>query len=165
MSVPGLGEKQGSFATPNFNLRSPIKMIPSRTRREFVELAFAALPAAGLLSAVTRLCAADTAAKPNSKVAGVQLGLNVPYSFGGGVTDGDEILKNCVQLGLSGVELRTQPVELFLGAPKDLIYPPKKDKNAPKAEAAPPAVTLKEWRKSARMDRAKEFREIGRAHV
>ena len=123
-----------------------------------MELALAALPAAGLLSAVNRLSAADAAAKPNSKVAGVQLGLNVPYSFGGGVTDGDEILANCVQLGLSGVELRAQPVELFLGAPKDLIYPPKKDKNAPKAEAAPPAVTLKEWRKSAPLDRAKEFR-------
>lgn len=121
-----------------------------------MQLALAALPAAGLLSIPSRLGAAE--AKPNSKVAGVQIGLNVPYSFGSGVTDGDEILKNCVQLGLSGVELRAQPVELFLGAPKDLIYPPKKDKNAPKADAAPHATTLKEWRKSAPMDRAKEFR-------
>ena len=121
-----------------------------------MHLALAALPAAGLLSIPSRLGAAE--AKPNSKVAGVQIGLNVPYSFGSGVTDGDEILKNCVQLGLSGVELRAQPVELFLGAPKDLIYPPKKDKNAPKADAAPHATTLKEWRKSAPMDRAKEFR-------
>ena len=138
----------------------------SKTRREFVHLAFAALPAAGLLSIPSRLVAAD--AKPDSKVAGVQIGMNVPYSFGSGVTDGDEILKNCVQLGLSGVELRAQPVELFMGAPKDLIYPPKKDKNAPKTDApktaAPKtdgvsnAVKLKEWRKSAPMDRAKEFR-------
>ena len=133
-------------------------MMPSHPRREFVKLAFAALPTAGLLSVVNRLSAADTAAMPNSKVAGVQLGMNVPYSFGSGVTDGDEILRNCVQLGLSGVELRAQPVELFLGAPKDLIYPPKKDKNASKADAAPQATTLKEWRKSAPMDRAKEFR-------
>ena len=121
-----------------------------------MQLALAALPAAGLLAIPSRLGAAE--AKPNSKVAGVQIGLNVPYSFGSGVTDGDEILKNCVQLGLSGVELRAQPVELFLGAPKDLIYPPKKDKNAPKADVAPHATTLKEWRKSAPMDRAKEFR-------
>ena len=132
----------------------------SKSRREFVQLAIAALPAAGLLSIPSRLTAAD--AKPNSKVAGVQIGMNVPYSFGA-VTDGDEILKTCVQLGLSGVELRAQPVEVFMGAPKELIYPPKKDKNAPKddapkAESAAPKTTLKEWRKTAPMDRAKEFR-------
>ncbi|MEO6739164.1 MAG: sugar phosphate isomerase/epimerase [Chthoniobacteraceae bacterium] len=132
----------------------------SKTRREFVQLALASLPAAGLLSIPSRLSAAD--AKPNSKVAGVQIGMNVPYSFGP-VTDGDEILKTCVQLGLSGVELRAQPVEVFMGAPKDLIYPPKKDKNAPKteapkAESTAPKTTMKEWRKTAPMDRAKEFR-------
>ena len=113
--------------------------MPSRTRREFVELAIAALPAASLLSAVNRLGAAEAAAKPNSKVAGVQIGLNVPYSFGGKTVSEDEILKNCVQLGLSGVELRTQPVEAFLDAPKD--------------------KTISDWRKSAPMDRAKEFRK------
>ena len=128
------------------------------SRREFVQLALAALPAAGLLSIPSHLAAAEASAKPDSKVAGVQLGLNVPYSFGQGVTDGDEILKTCVHLGVSGVELRTQPVELFLGAPKDLVYPPKKDKNAPKTDAAPPTTTLKDWRKSASMGRAKEFR-------
>jgi hypothetical protein len=133
----------------------------SKSRREFVQLALSALPAAGLLSIPSRLLAAD--AKPNSKVAGVQIGMNVPYSFGGGMTDGDEILGNCVQLGLSGVELRAQPVEIFMGAPKDLIYPPKKDKNAPKTDAPKTdgksaAETLKAWRKSAPMDRAKEFR-------
>lgn len=133
----------------------------SKSRREFVQLAISALPAAGLLSMPSRLGAAGT--KPDSRVAGVQIGMNVPYNFGAGVTDGDEVLRNCVQLGISAVELRTQPVEVFLGAPKDLIYPPKKDKNAPKTDAPKSdgetnAAKLKEWRKSASMDRAKEFR-------
>ncbi len=133
------------------------------TRRKFVQLTAAALPALGLSSWVNRLTAAEAPGKPNSKVAGVQIGLNVPYSFGAGVTDGDEILKSCVQLGLSGVELRAQPVEVFMGAPKDLIYPPKKDKNAPKSDApktdgASNAAKLKDWRKSVPMDRAKDFR-------
>src|ERR1041385_3869215 len=93
-------------------------MKSSYTRRDFTKLALSALPGAALLSATQRLGAAS--AKPNSKVAGVQLGLNVPYSFGGKTMDADEVLQNCVKLGLSGVELRTQPVEAFLGLSAEL---------------------------------------------
>ena len=125
----------------------------SQSRREFVQLALAALPAAGLLSIPSRLAAAD--AKPNSKVAGVQIGLNVPYSFGGKTMNEDEILKNCVALGLSGVELRTQPVEAFLGLNADTV---SSKKGESKDDAAAKTTTLREWRKSAPMDRAKEFR-------
>lgn len=141
----------------------------SKSRREFVQLALAALPGAALLSTSSRLGAAAAAAKPNSKVAGVQIGMNVPYSFGPGQLSGDEILNNCVQLGLSAVELRIQPVEVFMGAPAELIYPKKeaKPKSAPtntkteSAKSAPKidtAAKLREWRKSASLDRAKEFR-------
>lgn len=119
------------------------------TRRDFAKLALGALPGVALLS---RLQAAD--AKPNSKFAGVQIGLNVPYSFGGKSMNADEVLANCVQLGLSGVELRTQPVEIALGAPEELVSP-KKD--APKIPDA--GKKLAEWRKSASMDRAKDFRK------
>ena len=112
------------------------------TRRAFAKRTLAALPAAGLLSALHRLGAAEPpAGKPNSKFAGVQIGLNVPYSFGNGGMSGDDILKNCVQLGLSAVELRTQPVEAFLGVPKGT------------------AEELAAWRKSVSMDRVKEFRK------
>jgi len=87
------------------------------TRRELGKMALATIPAAGLwpasLDALTR-----TLQKPNSKWAGVQVGMNVPYNFGtGNYTSGDEILDRCVKLGISGVELRAQPVELFLGSP------------------------------------------------
>jgi sugar phosphate isomerase/epimerase len=42
--------------------------------------------------------------------------MNVPYNFGtGNFTSGDEILEKSVRLGISAVELRAQPVELFLG--------------------------------------------------
>ena len=129
--------------------------MPSHTRREFVELALAALPAATLFSLSSNLTAAEAAGKPNSKVAGVQLGLNVPYSFGGGTMSSDDILKNCVQLGLSAVELRTQPVEAFLGVPAELIV---NKKGTPKDEVAANKEKLRAWRKSAPMDRVKEFR-------
>src|SRR4029079_4819123 len=66
---------------------------------------------------------------------------NVPYSFADSSMSGDDILKNCLKLGLSAVELRTQPVEAFLGVPKAS------------------AEELAQWRKSVSMDRVKEFRK------
>lgn len=125
------------------------------TRREFAKLSLAALPGVACLSRLERLGAAEPApGKPNSKVNGVQIGLNVPYSFGGRTMSGDDVLNNCVQLGLSGVELRTQPVELFLGVPADLLL-------AKKAKAGSESKTtenLRQWRRSAPMDRISEFR-------
>jgi len=127
-----------------------------QTRRHFTKLALAALPGATLFSSMkSRLRAAEATGKPNSKVAGVQIGMNVPYSFGNGAMSGDDILANCVQLGVSGLELRTQPVEVFLGAPAELVNPPK---NAPKEDAPKRAERLREWRKSAPVDRVKDFR-------
>jgi sugar phosphate isomerase/epimerase len=121
-------------------------------RREFAKLSLAALPAAAWLSNLDRLDAAEAApGKPNSKVAGVQIGLNVPYSFGKPTMTGDEILQSCIQLGLSGVELRTQSAELFMGVPSDALFPPKGAKGAPEK--------LREWRRTAPLDRAKAFRK------
>jgi Xylose isomerase-like TIM barrel len=86
------------------------------SRREFGRLALAGVPATAFwLKSGSTLAAA---AKPNSKWAGVQVGMNVPYNFGtGNYTTGDEVLQKCVDLGVSAVELRAQPVELFLGSP------------------------------------------------
>ena len=129
------------------------------TRRQFTKLALAALPASGLFSAVQSLAAAEAASaspgKPNSKVAGVQIGLNVPYSFANASMSGDDILRNCVQLGLSAVELRTQPVEAFLGAPALR----GNAKNVPPAEAAAHATALAQWRGAVSMDGVQPFRK------
>jgi len=120
-----------------------------QTRREFTKRALAAIPGAALFSTLGRLGAADApAGKPDSKVAGVQIGLNVPYSFHNALMSGDDILKNCVQLGLSGVELRTQPVETFLGLP--MLESGKKP--------AESAAEVRAWRKGVSMDKVKEFR-------
>jgi sugar phosphate isomerase/epimerase len=106
------------------------------------------LPAISLLSRADWLHAAAT--KPDSKVNGVQIGLNVPYSFHQPIMSGEEILKNCVQLGLSGVELRTQPVEAYLGLP-----PVESAKN--KADLS---QQTREWRKTAPVAKAKDFRAM-----
>jgi len=132
----------------------PSSLSRPQTRRDFAKLSLAALAGAGLLPAVDLLHAADDAnplpGRPNSKVAGVQLGINVPYSFSAPRMSGDEILKNCVQLGFSAVELRTQPVEAFLGVPAEFV-------TAKSTEAT--ARQLADWRKSVSLDRVKEFRQ------
>src|SRR6185503_6049627 len=111
------------------------------TRRDFAKLALTALPAAGLVSMLRPAGAAESAAKPNSKVRGVQIGLNVPYSFKNPLMSGDETLKNCVQLGISGVELRAQPVEQFLGVPSDAL-------NAKGRTESGGAEKMRAWRRS-----------------
>lgn len=131
------------------------------TRRDFAKLALAAVPAAGLLATLGSARAAEPGRKksgrPNSKWAGVQVGLNVPYSFKNPMMSGDEILENCVQLGLSAVELRTQPVEAFLGARADLVGAKGAVAKGGAAEAN--AREMRAWRQSAPLGRVAEFRK------
>ncbi len=132
------------------------------TRRDFTKLALAALPAAHILPAPVFAFQG----KPNSKVRGVMIGMNVPYNFGGRTAPVDEIIQKCVQLGVSGLELRTQPVEAALGLPAALAAPP----SGGGRNAAPPtaeqeaarkkaADDLNAWRTSVSMDRVRDVRK------
>lgn len=126
------------------------------TRRDIAKIALAALPA-------TRLFA-----KPDSKFGGVQIGINAPYSFHGMPGDADSVLKDLTGLGLSAVELRSQPVEAFFGAPvsTQLGRPPgprkpltAEQKEQHQAQQRSAAEALEKWRLSAPMDRFKQFRK------
>ena len=113
------------------------------TRRDFGKIALAALPATLL-------------AKPDSKWGGVQIGINVPYSYRGLPGTADDILKFTTGLGLSAVELRSQPVEAYCGAPNSSrIGAPKT--STPEEQAA--ADALEKWRLSASFDKFKAFRK------
>ena len=126
------------------------------TRRAIGRMALAALPAARLL------------AKPNSKFGGVQIGINVPYSYGNNNMSADETLNNTVQLGLSAVELRTQPIESFLGSPA-LASPAagrgptggRRGPLTPEQQAAQDAAAaeLQKWRLSRTVAQFKTFRK------
>lgn len=139
-------------------------MSHSITRRHLGRLALAALPAARLLG------------KPNSNFGGVQVGLNVPYSFRRMSGTADKILEYMTQLNLSGAELRLQPVEAYLGAPGVYASPFDAPGGAnatgarggagrapltPEQQAtrAEEAKKLAEWRVALPMDRVKEFRK------
>jgi hypothetical protein len=121
------------------------------TRRDLGKIALAALPACLL-------------AKPDSKFGGVQIGINAPYSFHGMPGDADHILKYISELDLSAVELRSQPVEAYFGAPvsTQLGRPPgPRRPPTPEQRAARRAAVeeLEKWRLSAKMDQFREFRK------
>lgn len=134
----------------NRNRKAPSAITSPYTRRTFAKLSMAALAGVGFWPGWNRLNAAESSGKPDSKVAGVQLGLNVPYSFGNSKMSGDDILQHCVQLDVSAVELRTQPVETFLGVPVNLF-----DTKKSKADLE----QLARWRESVPMDRVAGFRK------
>lgn len=136
------------------------------------KLALAALPAMAFLKAQNLSAAtapAAPAAKPNSKIKGVQLSLNVPYSFGPGNMTADEILAACVALNLSSLELRAQPIEAFMGAPGPvdpaLTAAARKATATPEERKAATALdkesneNLRKWRSTASMAQAKAFRK------
>lgn len=129
------------------------------SRRDFAKLALTALPAVGLFGSISRLRAdeAPAAGKPNSKVNGVQIGLNVPYSYGNNMMSGQETLDATVQLGVSAVELRTQPVEQFMGCPAHLLN--NKALLAAAAGAKGARSELRQWRLSAGQDKLQQFRK------
>jgi sugar phosphate isomerase/epimerase len=135
------------------------------TRRTFGKTVLTALPAIGLSGHVPAL--SFQGARPDSKVRGVQIGLNVPYSFGGRNAPVDEIIRNCTQLGISGVELRTQPVESFLGVPAHLVPAGRGGRGARGAAggagaqgtAAATADELRRWRLGVAMDKVQAVRK------
>ena len=111
------------------------------TRRNFGKLAMA-VPVAALAPAAR---VAAQRSKPNSKFAGVQIGMNIPYNFGGRDMDADQLLDHCLTLNVSAVEMRSQPVESFLGSP------------AAHGQKATPEA-MRSWRQSVPMGRVAAFR-------
>jgi sugar phosphate isomerase/epimerase len=108
------------------------------TRRELGKL-FLTVPAAGLLT--NERVAAAFAAKPDSTWAGVQIGMNVPYNYGVRTMPASDVIAKTTQLGVSAVELRSQPIELALGAPMTLLEPGRD-----KAAQQKAAQDLRDWR-------------------
>jgi sugar phosphate isomerase/epimerase len=121
------------------------------TRRDLGKLALAAIPTTTLLGA-----------KPNSKFGGVQIGINVPYSFHEMPGGAEDILKYCAQTNINALELRSQPVEAFLGAPP---MPRRSRSRAPatpeqEAERRKAEADLQKWRLSRSTGDFRKFRTM-----
>ena len=122
------------------------------TRRDLARMALAAFPAATL-----------SAAKLNSNFGGVQVGINAPYSFHNMPDSADDVLGYLTQTNISAVELRSQPVETFLGAklvPR-LTAAERKKQPTPELQATrgEASSALEKWRLSRSMSEFKTFRK------
>lgn len=132
------------------------------TRREFGKFAVSILPAAGMLTEL----ASDVAASPakvNSTVRGVQIGMNVPYNFDPADRgmDPNEVLDRCVKLGVGAIELRSEPVEVFLNAPKVPPGPRRGTQDTPEQEQQRKDAreALRKWRMGVSVDQVKPLRQ------
>lgn len=120
------------------------------TRRDLGKIGLATLPSSLL-------------AKPDSRFGGVRIGINAPYSFQRLPGSADDVLKYLTELGLSTVELRSQPVEAWAGAPiltrtagSGARTPPTPEQQEAQRAAS---EALEKWRLAASMDKFKEFRK------
>jgi sugar phosphate isomerase/epimerase len=100
--------------------------------------------------------------KPNSKFGGVQIGV-ITYSFRSMPHDIDQLLKFCVDSGISAIEMMGDPAEIYAGKPKSPFQmgPPPKGgfTDEQKAERVAYAKKVSEWRSTATMDKFKEIRK------
>lgn len=140
------------------------------TRRELGQLALGAM-AAGPLSAAAPVTAAAQAAKPNSVLGGVQIGVIAPFSFMNEAPDAASILTHAVQLGINAVELQSTVIEGFAGAPGLPRGAGAATPTPPPAAPAPPAGarpltpeqqtadTLRRWRLSQSMTKFRDLKK------
>lgn len=134
-----------------------------------------------LAASSVALARARAAARPNSNFGGVHIGIIAPYSFRGMPGSAQDILKYLVELGISTVELQSQAVEAFAGAPAMPGFGPPPGPRPPapggqggppRAQARPPLTPeqqaarkkaleeLWKWRLSVPMDKFRELRKL-----
>ena len=142
------------------------------TRRDFGRIAVAAGAASTLM-----------AAKPNSVFGGVQIG-TITYSFRALPSSADEVLKYCLDCGISAIELMSNVAESYAGAPAQGGRGPGGPGRGPGGPGGPQgrgrgpgggraqmtpeqqatmqkaAAEMKDWRLSVSMDKYKSFRKM-----
>src|SRR5262245_9010900 len=111
----------------------------------------------GLLTPIGFSRIASPQSKPNSRWAGVQVGLNVPYNFGSRSMNASEIIERSVRLGVNALELRSQPVEEFLGSPDKSVYSTPGPEQIATRKITPDEIS--KWRAAVSFDKVRRFRQ------
>jgi sugar phosphate isomerase/epimerase len=134
----------------------------SLSRRKF--LGTSAVAVAGLALAPQSFALAKPA-KPNSKFGGVQIGA-ITYSWRSMPSTATDILKYCLEAGISSIELMGNVAEEYAGIPAGAPRPPRDAQlsDAEKAEYQKQAELAnqaqRDWRLSVSMDKYKALRKM-----
>lgn len=103
---------------------------------------------------------AQAASKPNSNFNGVQIG-TITYSFRSMPSTAEDILKYCVECGISSIELMGEPVEQFAGIPSMPRIGRRGQMTDEQRKAMQKAQDdIKNWRDSVSMDKFKALRKM-----
>ncbi|SOE20722.1 Sugar phosphate isomerase/epimerase [Spirosomataceae bacterium TFI 002] len=97
--------------------------------------------------------------KPNSKINGVQIGA-ITYSFRSMPSSAEDVLKYCVESGISAIELMGEPAEQFAGAPENPVKKWRGLTDAEKEQRAQYAKDLAAWRATASMKPFKDLKKM-----
>jgi len=136
--------------------------INSISRRNF--LGTAVLATAGMAFA-PRSFASLKDAKPNSKFGGVQIGA-ITYSWRSMPGKAEDILRYCVEAGISSIELMGNVVEEYAGIPEGATLPPRGaqltvEQSRSYIQSSEKAKTAqRDWRLSLSMDKYKALRKM-----
>lgn len=134
----------------------------SLSRRKF--LGTSAVAVAGLALAPQSF-AAIKATKPNSKFGGVQIGA-ITYSWRSIPCTAADVLKYCVEAGISSIELMGNVAEEYAGIPAAIPAPPRgtpmsdEEKAAFQKKVDQRKNEQRDWRLSVSMDKYKALRKM-----
>lgn len=135
------------------------------SRRRFLGLTAAAAGLAMLPVNLSGFEAPKKAKKPNSKFGGVQVGA-ITYSWRSMPSTAEDVLKYCLETGISSIELMGDVAENYAGLPKGPERPAR-GANVSEADRAKfsqaskdAAEAQKKWRLTASMDKYKQLRKM-----
>ncbi len=128
------------------------------SRRDFITTT--SLISLGMLAASNTAWASPFSlkAKPNSKFAGVQIGV-ITYSFRSMQGNAQQLLQYCLDCNINAIELIGDAAEDFAGIPPNPVKwaPGKQFTDEEKLQMATYRKQVAEWRATVSMDKFKEF--------
>jgi sugar phosphate isomerase/epimerase len=119
------------------------------SRRQFIGSGALAATSMLFLSKTSFATSLISAAKPNSVINGVQIGV-ITYSFRSMPGTVEDLLKYCIDCNINAIELMGDAAEAYAGAPK-------REQEQSWTDFAP---KIAEWRAAASMDKFKELRKM-----
>jgi sugar phosphate isomerase/epimerase len=134
------------------------------SRRKFLGTA-AAATAAISLAPLNYQCKGASGSKPNSRIGGVQIGA-ITYSWRSMPGTAQDILRYCLQAGISSIELMSPVVEEFAGIPLVPARPGNTSALSPEEKASFDASVKaaneerRRWRSTVSMKKFEEFRKM-----